>query len=441
MTVVSGPDGAEVRPQRVVLLPNNPFETDSRVWKIAGTLGAAGYDVTVVAREKAGLPERQEEHGFRVIRVAQPRPLAWLPSPALPAGEERGAGPAAPAGTVARLRRLLTASVGRGVQALRYLRLTSAWASAISRAVPPADIWQAEGLVTLPLAAELRRRHGGLAIYDARDLDVQAGRFARLPGPWRRLLERRERALARSMDALISVSTPYAEVLGAAWDRMPAIVWNGPPDFTPPDPPEHRWHERLGLAPGTPVVLWLGLAMPGRGITELCRAMEHVPGAVLVVAGMGDDYPRYRAEAAALPHADRIVFPGPVAPAEILPLIAAADISAMPVQGDTLNHRLNTPTKLFDAMGAGVPVVASDLPGMGPIVRATGCGELCDPDDPVSIAAAIRRILDAPPERRAAYRAAALAAARGPYAWERQAETLLAVYAGLRLPARGGAGR
>lgn len=431
-------DPAGRRPRRIALIPNNPFETDSRVWKVASTLGHAGYDVTVVAREKAGLPERQDEDGFRVVRVVQPKPLAWLPSPGLPAGEEHGpAGAAAPrAGGIARMRRIATASVGRAIQAVRYLRLTSAWASAIERAIPPADVWVAEGLVTLPLAAELRRRHGGLAIYDARDLDVQAGRFAKLPGPWRRLLERRETALARSMDALVSVSTPYAEVLGAAWGRMPAIVWNGPPDFTPPDPPEHRWHDRLRLAPGTPVVLFLGLTMPGRGIAELCRAIGEVPGAVLVVAGFGTDYERYRTEAAALPHADRIFFPGGVPPQEILPLIASADISAMPVQGDTLNHRLNTPTKLFDAMGAGVPVVASDLPGMGPIVRETGCGELCDPDDPSSIAAAIRRILEATPDRRAAYRAAALAAARGPYAWERQAATLLALYDGLRMPER-----
>ena len=38
---------------------------------------------------------------------------------------------------------------------------------------------------------------------------------------------------------------------------------------------------------------------------------------MLVVAGFGTDYARYQAEAAALPHADRIFFPGGVAPAEI----------------------------------------------------------------------------------------------------------------------------
>ena len=426
------------RPRTVALLPNNTFTTDSRVWKIAGTLGQAGYDVTVVARAGDGLPARQQEDGFSVLRVQQPRPFSWLPTPGLPAGEEHGwvggSGPSAHSGPVDRARRLVDMSVGRGAQALRYLRLTQAWSKEVVKVVPWADVWQAEGLVTLPLAAELRRQRGGLAIYDSRDLDVQAGRFAKLPGPWRTLLERLERSLARSMDALISVSTPYAEVLAASWARQPTIVWNGPPDFTPPEPPEHRWHDRLGLAPEAKVVLFLGLAMPGRGISELCRAMAEVPDAVLVVAGFGTDYERYRLEAAGLPHAHRIFFPGGVAPADILPLIASADVSAMPVQGDTLNHRLNTPTKLFDAMGAGVPVVASDLPGMGPIVRATGCGELCDPDSPPDIARAIRLILDASPERRAAYRVAALAAARGPYSWEKQAVTLLDLYAGLRLP-------
>ncbi len=426
------------RPRSVALLPNNPFLTDSRVWKIAGTLGRAGYEVTVVARSQDGLPPRQEEDGFRVVRVRQPRPFPWLPTPGLPPGEEHGADAAPPGrragGPVARGRSLAHATIGRGVQALRYLRLTQAWATEVVRAVPWADVWQAEGLVTLPLAAELRRQRGGLAIYDSRDLDAQAGRFARLPGPWRGLLERRETALARSMDALTCASEPYARVLGALWGRMPTVVWNGPPEFDPPDPPERRWHERLGLDPALRVVLFLGLTMPGRGISELCRAMGEVPGAVLVVAGFGTDYARYQAEAAALPHADRIFFPGGVAPAEILPLIASADISAMPVQGDTLNHRLNTPTKLFDAMGAGVPVVASDLPGMGPIVRETGCGELCDPDSPTDIARAIRVILEAPPGRRAGYREAALAAARGAYSWERQARSLLGVYEELRLP-------
>jgi glycosyltransferase involved in cell wall biosynthesis len=425
------------RPVRsVALLLNNPFLTDSRAWKMARTLGAAGYEVTVVARAQPGLHEREDGEGYRVVRVAQPDPFARLPSLRLPPGEDAAPRPASTP-SPARITSSAAASVGRAVQAARYLRLSRLWARDVERAAGRHDAWQAEGLVPLPMTLELRRRAGGVAIYDSRDLDVQSARFARLPGPWRRLLERREQGWARSVDALISVSRPYAEVLERSFGRTPTIVMNGPPEFTPPDPPERRFHDRLGLAPGTPLVMYLGLVMAGRGIEQLCVAIGQVPAAVLVVAGTGADYERYRDAAAELPHAGRIHFLPGIPPDEILSWTASADISAMPVQGDTVNHRLNTPTKLFDAMGAGVPVVASDLPGMGPIVRDTGCGELCDPEDPADIARAIRTILDAPPARRAAYRDACLAAARGPYAWERQADALLGLYRGLRVTSSG----
>ncbi len=424
------------------LIVNNPFQNDSRVWKMAHSLTAAGYGVTVVARTGPGLPGSEVVDGFRVLRVEQPQPFPWLPSPRLPSADDTS--PAAGTGAIAQARRVTAASVGRAAQAARYLRMAHVWADAIAAAIAaapvpsgrrgdPIDVWQAEGLIALPVAVRLRRTRGGAAVYDARDLATQSARFARLPGPWRALLQRRERDQARTMDDVVTVSTPYAEVLARDWDRRPRIIWNGPSDYVPADPPRRTWHERLGLAPDTPVVLYLGLVLDGRGIGQLCDAIGLVPGAVLVVAGYGADYERFRGRAAELSHADRIHFPGPVAPADILDSIAAADISAMPVEGDTLNHQLNTPTKLFDAMGAGVPVVASDLPGMAPIVRATGCGELCDPTDAADIARAIRAIVDATPERRAAYRAACLTAARDVYAWEHQEPVLLEMYAALRV--------
>jgi glycosyltransferase involved in cell wall biosynthesis len=431
------------RPVRTTaLVVNNPFQNDSRVWKMAHTLTDAGYGVTVVARTGPDLPEFEVVDGFRVLRVAQPQPFPWLPSPRLPAADDH-AQPAS-SGSLARARRLTAASVGRAAQAARFLRLSHVWAEAIAAAIAaapveggrhgdPIDVWQAEGLVALPVTVRLRHGHRGAAIYDARDLATQSARFARLPGPWRALLRRRERDWARSMDDVVTVSTPYAEVLAHDWDRQPRVIWNGPSDYQPADPPRRLWHERLGLSPDTPVVLYLGLVLEGRGIGQLCQAIGLVPEGVLVVAGYGTDYERFRTMAAALPHADRIHFTGPVAPADILDSIAAADVSAMPVQGDTLNHRLNTPTKLFDAMGAGVPVVASDLPGMAPIVRDTGCGELCDPTDPADIARAIRAIVEAPLERRAAYRSACLSAARDVYAWEHQAPVLLDLYRSLRV--------
>jgi len=65
---------------------------------------------------------------------------------------------------------------------------------------------------------------------------------------------------------------------------------------------------------------------------------------------------------------------------------------------------------------------------MGPIARATGCGIPVDPSDIEGIAAAIRSIVDAPPDERAAMRARALAAAHETYNWESQVQALLTEY-------------
>lgn len=419
---------------RVALLLNNPFTADSRSWKLATTLAAAGCRVTVVARAAEGLPASEEVDGFSVVRVAQPRPLPWLPAPGLPAG---GAG--------ARARFRPRDSVGRAVQAVRYLMLTRAWARAIDERLDGADVWQSEGLVTLPVALALRRRHGGVVVYDSRDLHVESGRFARLPAPWRRLLAGRERAWARSADALVTVNRPYAEELERTLGRPATIVFNGPLATDAAKPPMRLLHERLGLPARTRVVLAVGAVVPQRGIEQACEAIGLVDDAALVVIGNGGARAGIQAWARRLPHAERIHFLDAVAPDALPMWTAAADVAVMPIQPSTLNHRLTTPTRLFDALGAGVPVVASDLPGMADIVHETGCGVLCDPRSPSDIARAIRDVLDAPTDRRAAYRAACLAAAAGPYAWSRQVEKLLTLYSSIasRPPngraARGGA--
>ena len=147
--------------------------------------------------------------------------------------------------------------------------------------------------------------------------------------------------------------------------------------------------------------------------------------------GYGGSRDEYAATAARPPYAGRVQLIDPVPPDELLPWTASADVLVMAIQPTTLNHRLTTPQKLFEALAAGVPVVASDLPGMAGIVTTTGCGVLCDPTSPAAIAGAIRSILARSPAERAGLRTRGLAAAHDTYNWESQLVVLRGLYTGL----------
>ena len=401
---------------RVALLTNNPFVTDYRVWKLARSLVDAGYEVTVVARPGDGLPERERQAGFDVVRVAQPAPR-WARTPRLP-----GEGPSRRTPIT-----ILRDPAGRAAQAVRFLFMARAWAARIERVVPAADVWLSEALISLPVALDLRRRRGGKVVHDAPDLDVESARFALLPGPWRRLLHWRERAWIRGADGLVTASRPYAEVLARTTGRRPVVVHNGPllSELRPGG--DRLLHRELGLDPALPLVLSFGQIVPGRGIEALIDALDRLPGVHLAVVGFGSLFEPMRARASAGASAGRIHFLPRVRPEDIPGVTAAADIAAMPIEPITLNHRLTAPTKLFDAMGAGVPVVATDLEGMAAIVREMGCGELCRPGDPDDLARAIRVILEATPEHRAAYGAAGRRAVSETYGWEHQVGGLVAL--------------
>ena len=427
----SGPSESDPRhpgvvPQRAVIVAATSVAFDSRTHRLATTLTDRGHDVTVIARTAVGLADDESvRDGYRVRRVPA-RALDGLPMPgAVRAGLRRLDGMAGRSfGRSPALVRGLARSLRVGLETRSQIR------SAVPLA-PPAEILHAMAFLGLPVALAMSRVGDGAAVvYDARDIYADAANIARLPGPIRSVFERVERRWARRANRVVTVNEPYADVLARRLGPpRPLVVMNGPLPWLRPATAPRRFHEELGLAETARVVLYHGGFSPGRGIEQLIEALPSLaPEVVLVLMGYGILADELRTRAADPVLAGRLRVLPAVPPSELIGWVASADVAAMPIQPTTLNHRLTTPNKLFEAMAAGVPVVASDLPGMATIVRDTGCGVLCEPTDPVAIAAAIQLVLAASPDQLAAWRQHGIAAASGRYSWEAQVAGLIAEY-------------
>ena len=111
--------------------------------------------------------------------------------------------------------------------------------------------------------------------------------------------------------------------------------------------------------------------------------------------------------------------------------MASADVAVVPIQATTLNHRLSTPNKLFEALGAGIPVVASDFPAIRAIVVDDPdgpLGKVCDPADVAALAGAINATLALDDLALTELRSRCLRASHARYAWESQLSVLLGIY-------------
>jgi glycosyltransferase involved in cell wall biosynthesis len=240
----------------------------------------------------------------------------------------------------------------------------------------------------------------------------------------------RELDLVRRSNAIVTVNEALASELRRRWvlASEPAVVRNCPPWSPPPDEPPDDLRRASRLPPATRLVLFLGILGADRGILESGDAVRRLPNAAFVAMGFGPWFERLRARDVDPAFAGRHVTLPPVHPDDVPRWVAGADAVVIAVPGDSLNQRLSTPNKFWEGLTAGVPlVVGKDLPVMRGIVETHQLGAVADPADPDDLARALRIVLDAPAEERAARRNRALALHRDVYRWDVQVRPLLAL--------------
>ena len=406
---------------------------DSRVRREAQSLAEAGHAVTIVCRPPHPRATDVTTSRFGAVDVLQvPLPDRWrrpwrIFSAPLRAG----------ARLVARLR-------GRpgGGETLSWLATwrfaNGGWSKHIARAAPAADIVHAHDLPAGSAALALARRDGATLVYDSHEIFLETRATARQPRWARGWLVRRETRVFAAAAAFVTVNDEVADELGRRY-RVPdrrITVHNCPPRWTPPDPPGDRLRRAAAIPDGAPIALHHGSFVEHRGLVEMAEALmlPGLEGVHGVYLGFGSLRARLDELAAEPRFGGRLHVLDAVDPGDVLDWVSGADINVMAIAPTTLNHRLSTPNKLFESLAAGVPVVCSDFAPMRRIVRDDPLGplgEVCDPLDPASIGAAIRAVLEQPPDARADLRARCLAAAHERWNWETESARLVELYQSL----------
>ncbi|MBW3659512.1 MAG: glycosyltransferase family 4 protein [Actinobacteria bacterium] len=161
-----------------------------------------------------------------------------------------------------------------------------------------------------------------------------------------------------------------------------------------------------GHAP--PTLLFVGRLERRKGLEQLLRALLLLkpdrPDVRVLVVGEGPERDRCQAMIPARLRSD-VVFLGRVDADDLPRFYRSADLFVSPALGGE-----SFGIVLLEAMAAGTPVVASDIPGYRSVLRHELHGRLVPPGDPRALADAIATLLDNPALREAMGREAQVAA-------------------------------
>lgn len=360
---------------------------DARVWKQARTLAEAGNEVRLVGLRYGLARARSRRVGPITVRE-------------IPFGNRRGA------------------SVPR--RALILLRM---WIAVLRS---PADAYHCHNIHPAPAVLAAARLRGARIVYDAHELYGEVRPGARLGSRLAARLSRIvERAIVRMADEVITTNPSRAAVLARRYglDEV-RVVANVPAAIESVEPLDPGF-------PAGPILLYQGgIYAEARAFEQTICAMRELPGVTLAILGFGRDRDRAligewaRREGVQ----DRVILFDAVPFDQLVRIAAAATVGLVPLRNISLNSWFGDTNKLFEYLMAGLPVVGSDFPEVRRVLDegAPAVGEVFDPEDHASIAAAVRSVLDEDGYEARRHEARRIALDR--YCWHHEEVALLSCY-------------
>lgn len=270
-------------------------------------------------------------------------------------------------------------------------------------------------------AALLLARSGAPVVYDVHEdlvatLEDKPWVRPRLRDPAARLTARFEPAAADRLAAVVT-ATPVIRARFARCTCHLVTVTNYPILAEFQD--AHR-----ARSDDEPAVCYVGGLDLIRGIDTMIEAIAKTE-ARLLLAGHFDP-PRLVERLRLLPGWSRVTSSGVVGRPEVAEIFGRAQ-AGLVVLKPLDRYVRSQPTKLFEYMAAGLPVIASDFPLWREIIDSNACGICVDPLNSDDVAQAIRWIITHPEQARQMGENGRRAV-HARYNWETEGRKLVALY-------------
>jgi glycogen(starch) synthase len=228
---------------------------------------------------------------------------------------------------------------------------------------------------------------------------------------------RLQRLLQRCATRVIAVSEPVGDYARSCLPSRAGRVM-----VVPNAVDLGRFVQATRVVRNRPYILAVGRLAEQKGFDVLLEALPAAPAPYeLVLAGDGPERQALERRAEAVGVAGRVTFLGAVDPDQVASLMRGAAMIAIPSRFE--GH----PLVCLEAMAAGAPIIATDLPVMTSVLRQEATALVVPVNDVAALAAAIRR-LHAQPELARRLAATALRASAAFPTWADVTTAILGEY-------------
>jgi glycosyltransferase involved in cell wall biosynthesis len=385
---------------RVLMLVATSVATDNRVLREARILVDAGHPVHIVGKDV---------------------PPDFVPPEGVTVSSAGASSVFRPAGSPSASARPLSAPKRFARWVLLPQHRNQAFGSWAKAAVEDArtrgfDVVHAHDFTALEAGAALADERGVPYVYDAHE-HWQGRQRQHRPTPLQDRHEREvEGRLGRGAARVITVGDGIARLLSQAygWTDV-AVVRNSFP---------RRDDDGTSVPEAPSGLVYAGRIDAHRDLETVLEASSLVPDLPVTLVGPAVDV-WVTAHAADIAAAGAVVEPS-LSVAGVTELMRARGIALVPLSDAFESHQMAMPNKIFHAVHAGVPVVATEVAELAAVVREHDLGELYRSGDAASLAAAVERVRARYPDL-----LRSVAAAAGAMSWDADAEVLREVYTGL----------